>query len=221
MRKITSVSENQNSGHIDVWHGTNSEFEKFDLLKMGSGNGAHWNGIGFYFSDSKAEASLYGNKLMRCRIFLSNPFDLTKTKDTSCWGSGIVRALASIGLYDKTVVERLNQVEKKFDPSLVQISGDGKFKNVWIEYDDKEYVVRNKTAEELDPKNLKRIYVTKILNEVYKISIPQKISDVCSAREFTDALKKNGYDGVIAHNSTVPTGNEYVVFNPEEIEILD
>lgn len=224
MKKITRVNESAH-GRFEVWHGTDAEFTRFDSSKIGSGNRSAWNGIGFYFSDSKAEASLYGKILMRCEIYLANPYDMRAIKDTSCVGSGVARALASLGLYDRTIIARLNSVESKYERRLVQVSDSGgpggKFYNVWMEYDDKEYVTRNRTEAEIeDDKNIRSMYVNRILNDVYKITLPQRISDVCGAYEFTAALKRNGYDGVIAHNSTVPSGNEYVVFDPEAIRIL-
>lgn len=39
--------------------------------------------------------------------------------------------------------------------------------------------------------------------------------------DFTKIAKVNGYDGVIAHNSTVSHGNEYVVFDKENIKIIN
>jgi ADP-Ribosyltransferase in polyvalent proteins len=222
MRWNEFVNEsNHAGGSYVVWHGTDKTFDRFDSSQIGSGTGSAWNGIGFYFSDSEAEAGLYGDNLIKCRIRLANPFDMTKIRDTSCYGSGVARALASLDLYDKSVVERLNIVESKYDRSLVQVArGKGELSNVWMEYDGREYASYNRSKDELDDKNIKNIYVLKVLQEAYGITLPQKISDVCGAGRFTAALKRHGYDGVVADNSTVPSGHEYVVFDPDAIEII-
>ena len=37
---------------INVWHGSDRNFDKFDIEKVGSGDGKSLGGWGIYFSDS-------------------------------------------------------------------------------------------------------------------------------------------------------------------------
>jgi hypothetical protein len=57
-----------NENVYKVFHGTNDSFDSFDYDKIGTNTEGAWNGVGFYFSDNKAEASLYGNKIMNVEI---------------------------------------------------------------------------------------------------------------------------------------------------------
>lgn len=218
---------------FDVYHGTNSDkFDSFKYSKIGTGTNSFWNGVGFYFSDNKAEASLYGNNLIKAKITLNNPIDLTQIHDTSVQGSGIVRLFAGIKGFDSIQYEGhtyeelnniLNQVENEFDFNKIQFS-DGNnesFKHVWYVDGDNEYVLRNRTASEYQNKNfLKASMIHTILYEKYGIGgLPIRISEAVSPHVFTEIAKNNGYDGVIAPNSTVASGNEYVVFDKNNIKI--
>jgi hypothetical protein len=48
---------------VRAWHGTPHEFERFDLSKIGTGEGAQAYGHGLYFSETEAVARQYRNKL--------------------------------------------------------------------------------------------------------------------------------------------------------------
>jgi len=47
---------------IEVFHGTDRPFERFDESKVGSGDGKDKGGWGIYFSNSKEVAGLYSTK---------------------------------------------------------------------------------------------------------------------------------------------------------------
>ncbi len=216
-----------------VYHGTNNKFDIFDLSKIGSNTEASWNGAGIYFSDTKSEASLYGEFLVEAIITLNNPIDLTKIEDSIIQGSGIVKLFASInGLKDLYFGEYkyselsniLDELENTFDfKNMYFTEGSNKsFQHVWYETPEKEYVLRNRTSHEIGNKNhLKEMILSNILYEKYKISrLPIRINEATSPHNFTKIAKEEGYDGVIAHNSTVFNGNEYVVFDAKNIEII-
>jgi len=63
--------------------------------------------------------------------------------------------------------------------------------------------------------------ISTILYEKYDISgLPIRISELMNPYSFTKIAKENGYDGVITPNSTATSGNEYVVFNKNNIRII-
>jgi hypothetical protein len=217
-----------------VFHGTNNDFDYFEYDKIGTNTEQAWNGVGFYFSDNKTEASLYGNKLINAEIILNNPIDLTSIDDTSVQGSGLINLFSKIKGFEnikhngKPILEiskLINYLEHNFDFNNISFS-DGTnehFKHVWYDYDDKEYVIRNRTQNEINNKNwLKSMIISKILHDKYDISrLPIRISELMNPFSFTKIAKKNGYDGVIALNSTTISGNEYVVFDKKNIKILN
>lgn len=56
-----------------VYHGTNAEFNAFDLGKAGSNNDTGMWGTGFYFSPSQKMSRGYGIRLKALYISLKNP----------------------------------------------------------------------------------------------------------------------------------------------------
>jgi len=235
----TTIREYLNEQHVinesiyQVFHGTNDDFDNFDYDKIGTNTEAAWNGGGFYFSDNKTEASLYGNKIINAEIKLNNPIDLTTIDDTSVQGSGLIKFFSKIKGFEnikhdgKTIFEISNiidDLENSFDFNNISFS-DGtneNFKHVWYEYDGKEYVLRNKTQNEINNKYwLKSMIISRILYDKYDISgLPIRVSELMNSYSFTKIAKEKGYDGVIAPNSTTTTGNEYVVFDEKNIKIL-
>src|ERR1035437_2558913 len=216
-----------------LYHGTNADFDDFDSDLITSNTEGAWNGAGFYFTDSKQEASWYGNNIIQAQITLHNPLDLTKIKDTSINGSGIVKLFANTkGLGDikfqgKTYVELnniLNKLEFSFDYKNISYSEGTKdwFQHVWYNNGNNEYVLRNKTKHEIDSKeHLKNQIIHTILSEKYNvIGLPIRISEAINPFSFSHVLKQNGYDGVIAENSNFAVGFEYVVFDKKNIKIL-
>ena len=235
----TTIREYLNEQHYinenvyNVYHGTNHDFDSFDYDKIGTNTEAAWNGVGFYFSDNKTEASLYGNKIMNAEIELKNPIDLTFIDDTSVQGSGLVRFFSKIKGFEnvkydgKTIIEiskLIEDLENNFDYKNISFS-DGtneQFKHVWYDYEGKEYVLRNKTQNEINNKDwLKSMIISRILYDKYDIGgLPIRVSELMNPYSFTKIAKENGYDGVIAPNSTATSGNEYVVFDKNNIRML-
>jgi hypothetical protein len=216
-----------------VFHGTDHKFNIFDYDKIGSNTEAAWNGFGFYFSDNKTEASLYGNNIINVEIKLKNPINLTNIEDSSVQGSGLLKFFSKIKGFEnvkhdgKTILEiskLIGDLENNFDFNNISFS-DGTnehFKHVWYDYDGKEYVLRNKTQNEINNKDwLKSMIISKILYEKYDISgLPIRVSELMNPYNFTKIAKENGYDGVIAANSMFTKGNEYVVFDKNNIRII-
>ena len=57
--KYLKLYENYINESIDVYHGSTTNFKKFDLSKIGSGDGKSLGGWGIYFTDKKSVADGY------------------------------------------------------------------------------------------------------------------------------------------------------------------
>lgn len=235
----TSIKEYLNYKYIideniyNVYHGTNDEFDIFDYDKIGTNTEAAWSGAGFYFTDNKTEASLYGNKIINAEIKLNNPIDLTVIDDTSVQGSGLIKFFSKIKGFEnvkhdgRTISEiskLIDDLENNFDYNNISYC-DGTnehFKHVLYEYGGKEYVLRNKTQNEINNKDwLKSMIISRILYEKYDISgLPIRVNQLMNPYSFTKIAKEYGYDGVIAPNPTTTSGHEYVVFHKNNIKII-
>lgn len=84
---------------IEIYHGTNNEFEIFDASMLGTGQAADEAKYGFFLTTNKNEASLYGKNVKSFTAKLENPL-IYKTNPnvkpieewSSQWGSLISKA---------------------------------------------------------------------------------------------------------------------------------
>lgn len=232
VRKYLNENHYITENTYNVFHGTNEDFDNFAYDKIGTNTESAWNGAGFYFSDNKNEASLYGNKIINAEIRLNNPINLTTINDTSVPGSGFIKFISKIKGFEnikydgKNILELskiIDNLEDNFDYNNINFSeGTNKhFKHVWYDYGGKEYVIRNRTQNEINNRDwLKSMIISRILYDTYDISgLPIRVSELMNPYSFTKIAKENGYDGVIISNSTVISGNEYVVFDRNNIKI--
>jgi hypothetical protein len=217
-----------------LYHGTNNSFDKFDLSHAGENTGSSWHGLGIYFTDNKSEASWYGDKIVTANVTINNPLDLTKIKDSSVDGSGLLRLLNSIPGFGNIkfqnyniseLVNILNKTERGFDYKNISFSegNNGNFKHVWYQdTDGKEYVIRNRTKTEYENKeHLKDMIIRNIFHEKYNISnLPIRISEIINPSIVTKLAKQAGYDAIIAPNSNFHSGNEYVIFDNSQVHML-
>ncbi len=212
--------------------------ENKDLISVyrgegGGGEGGSWNGEGIYFSDNKFEAALYGH-VKSYIIKITNPFRLNDIVDSSVQGSGLVRLFAETdglkneqfhGLTFKQINEIILKLENEIDINNIEIYDGSKdaFKNISYNYKGKNYNIYNRTKAEYDNlEYIKSIFISYILSEQYNIEgLPIRIKDAINPSNFSAILKRNGYDGIIADNSTVPTGYEYVVFDKSQIKEIN
>lgn len=59
-----------------LFHGTNADFDKFDISKIGSSSDPGIRGRGFYFTPNKKTAESYGDMIKEVDVSLDNPLDL-------------------------------------------------------------------------------------------------------------------------------------------------
>lgn len=230
LKKI--IKENINGKYI-VYHGTNADFDEFDESKIGTNTKNSWNGYGFYFSDNINEAKLHGDNILKCEIELYNPIDLTRNEDSSVNGSGLIRLLGDLKGFSKVEIPKVKRTIGELDSIIRELEYN--FNPSRIEYNEKNntlfynltnndfLTIHSVTPNEYEqPEYIRAIIIRHILNDVYKIdNMPIRIKDFMSPYTFTLIAKENGYDGVINNNSTAFSGYEYVVFDSDQIKILE
>lgn len=76
-KKYKTAEEFVKAQGAPVYHGTNAQFDNFDLSKIGNRDSG-WFGKGFYFTNSKGEASTYGKNIKEAYLNIKKPFDFSK-----------------------------------------------------------------------------------------------------------------------------------------------
>jgi hypothetical protein len=74
---------NGNIQFMTAWHGSPHKFDKFDISKIGTGEGAQAYGAGLYFTDKESVAEYYRNSLtsgLRAKPFLGGAVPSTANK---------------------------------------------------------------------------------------------------------------------------------------------
>ena len=98
IRKI--INETFLSEGIDVFHGTDRDFDEFDLNRIGSGDGKSLGGWGIYFSDSEDVSKRYFTKNGFVKEFVIKSgeyFDLDESLD-EWFGEKIKNKLGTLGI---------------------------------------------------------------------------------------------------------------------------
>lgn len=70
------LNENMNINNLILYHGTNNDFNNFDLKFFNSGSGdGGWLGYGIYLTNDYEYAESYGD-VLECKVTLNNPYIL-------------------------------------------------------------------------------------------------------------------------------------------------
>jgi hypothetical protein len=250
--KLTNLNENfwkwfgnskaSNNGEpIILYHGTNENFNSFDIDKIGygSGNYGHY-GYGFYFSDDIREAQHYGSNVIKAYLKISNPFTGTDDEILKLKRNGVQNIDDQvINLIDfDSLLNEVNRIDK-IGGILLEMVRDYGLEEAWNKFNQAGYkysheynalsniadeytsIAKNKPYEIPDYvfQELKNFGV-KMRNLKYEMGFKYSqslhwITDLGNrSEEVTDVIKKLGYDGVIY-------GSEYIVFYPNQIKSIN
>ena len=185
-----------------VFHGTEEDFTAFDEEMIGENTDTGFYGRGFYFATTREEAQGYGENVMDVFLSLKNPLDLNRVyAESNKWdgatADGAVRwwyGLASIFPED-AISETV----------YANIDGDE-----WTIADLKNRIDELAVTSE-----------TPFADATAEFGIDEGFfdmmgeEDVNLPEELTDALKANGYDGVINAGAE---NNEMVALYPSQIK---
>lgn len=179
---------------IIAYHGTpNGGFNKFEYDKRGKGadqNGYGDWGNGFYFTTSKKTAISYAEGLTE-------------------WGIGNKPYVYTVNLKinNPFSFKKLYQFDKALWEKIRQNNNSGKKEGEILNISDEQYnellVKINTTDEELE----------------FMRDLESHLSDNWGDFDIAGKLKEKGYDSIIA-NEDSKHGNEIVVFDSEQIQIL-
>lgn len=99
-----SKARDENGNLLEVYHGTNQDFTKFDISYLGSSSGdLGFLGDGFYLATHKGEARYYGSKIMNGYVNIRNPYNIKELSKYN--GKTFEGEDSSSGLHIKNLVE--------------------------------------------------------------------------------------------------------------------
>ena len=202
--KQTEVVESGND--LILSHGTRHDFDKFQLEKIGTGEGAQAFGYGLYFTDGSKIAEGYAKKLSEDNTGLVYSVKIKNGKlaNWAEWRRPLDESIES-SFYDKLTKEEKAQYQDYVDDQF----NSGKDKNYTGSFGDlelsKEGFLEYPTFEK--PSASGNLY--------------QDLKAAFGQEKATEIFKRAGIDG-IKYESQGGYGNEnnYVVFNPESIEVI-
>jgi len=224
-----------------LYHGTNSTFDKFDINKVGytTGNYGHY-GYGFYFSTDTIEAKTYGDNIIKCYLSIQKPFTATKDQIVLLKKSGMDN-IDDLIIKNIDIDSLLNQIKNIDKPAyeLGMLIKEFGYTEGWEKYFEKYHVKSSKfdlndisdvlNFTTLNPNSngvpdyifeyLKKIGVdldSLKMNQDFEIEQSLHwITDLGNrSKEFTEIIKKLGFDGIIY-------GTEYVVLHPNQIKSIN
>ena len=204
VEKQTEVVESGND--LILSHGTRHDFDKFQLEKIGTGEGAQAFGYGLYFTDGSKIAEGYAKKLSEDNTGLVYSVKIKNGKlaNWAEWRRPLDENIES-SFYNKLTKEEKAQYQNYVDNQF----NSGKDKNYTGSFGDlelsKEGFLEYPTFEK--PSASGNLY--------------QDLKAAFGQEKATEIFKRAGIDG-IKYESQGGYGNEnnYVVFNPESIEII-
>jgi hypothetical protein len=223
-----------------VYHGTVSDNIKVfdpDKISSNSGNAGHY-GYGFYFSEDISEAKTYGSNILKVYLKITTPFRGTNEElrilkqegfgnieDEEIKSIDFTSLKTEISKIDKKYAEFLGLLKKNKSSSTAFKQFRDKYGDIDIDlndiYDVYQYTELN------DPDGVPE-HIFELLRDIgIDVDNIKTISDFPheqslhwvtdlgnSAKDFTNLIKKLGYDGVIY-------GSEYVVFEPTQIKSVE
>lgn len=143
----TTTKEDINN--INWYHGTNNDFDKFDLNFFGETDSG-WYGYGVYLHTSKETAKAYGKILLIVKLNLKNPLILpSENSDEYLYNliEKIKPNTLSNDMKGKSIINIINHIGKKdFSDLLLDNGYDGLIA---------EYVNKHKEAVIFDPSKIK------------------------------------------------------------------
>lgn len=203
-----SQIRNRDGFLLALYHGTNQDFNIFDIKKLGNNMKSAGNyGDGFYFTQNKDSAIWYsgGNgNLKEVYLNIKNPFSYLELYNYN--GEE----------YYTDYLKIAKLVEMNPEWGNIPISY-GK-KQTWgnIETDIKELLHQNKSDAEID----------NIMYDKYG-DLPENLNEVIhsyaknnGAKTLRERLVELGFDGIII-SDTAETSNEIIAFYPNQIKSVD
>jgi hypothetical protein len=210
---ITEVKEQEvviDGNDLILKHGTPHDFDKFQLEKIGTGEGAQAFGYGLYFTDGSKIAEGYARKLSEDKTGLVYEVRIKNgaTKNWSEWRDTLDQDVED-KLYNSLTKEEKAEYQKHLDKAFYPDSP-----NYDMNYE-KDYTG---SFDELkrDKYGLETYEKPSAVGNIYS-----DLKDAFGQEKATEIFKRAGIDG-IKYKSRRGFGDNYnyVVFDPNSIEII-
>ena len=239
LEKNVSKIVDENGEPMVVFHGTNEEFNEFDVSKTGwnTGNYGH-HGYGAYFSYDKREAAGYGKTIFECFAKAIKPFTQTEQNFMLLRQNGIdwLPDIENVGIDFESVYTQM-LAKDAVAAYLMKCINQAGFEKGWELFFEK-YTTSESPLDLNDITDLMEYVnnrngvpdyiesVIKSLNLDYsKVKFIKGYSNSLSlvynvthlgerSKEFTETIKQLGFDAVEA-------GSELVLFKPTQIKLAN
>lgn len=205
---------------LAVEHRTNKVFTEFDIAHLGENSMDMGNyGSGFYFGTANRVPSYYGENSMMVYLRISNPYTVESNmpSDTDIYSFLVAKM-------NEPELRKLIITENGKSISVGEVIDN--IKAVDAALSAGNYDAQMATNEELlsyHPKSRRSVFrewkICERIGFIIPASIPYVVKEMIGSEEFSAALKRQGYDGVIAEDAR--EGNpyrEYVAFEPNQVK---
>lgn len=205
---------------LAVEHRTNKVFTEFDIAHLGENSMDMGNyGSGFYFGTANRVPSYYGENSMMVYLRISNPYTVERNMPSD---TDIYSYLAA--KMNEPELRKLIMTENGKSISVGEVIDN--IKAVDAALSAGNYDAQMATNEELlsyYPRSRRSVFrewkICERIGFIIPASIPYVVKEMIGSEEFSAALKRQGYDGVIAEDAR--EGNsyrEYVAFEPNQVK---
>lgn len=213
-----------------VWHGSKSDFDKFDKNYIGQTDDGYY-GRGFYFSPNEEDASGYG-KAKPYHLWIKNPFvlpshadlgheSLYDLRDKLAALKGVKVARSNRQLPKGYTVQEDEKDNRYYNPNSPPSKNNPKIWKIYSVYPQPElygtegevYGPEAPTPQQAIIKFNDERAETQ-MNGGWAFGLLKELID---RNKFVDILQTNGYDGIFVQNPESGEVKEYVAFEPEQI----
>jgi hypothetical protein len=223
-------------GKITAYHASPHDFDKFDLSKIGTGEGAQAYGHGLYFAENEGTAEFYKQKLLGLRDNTAMATSLAdKDKD-------LYRRVADAAAQNYTKVTNneigdllahiagggeLPGVGDDLTKKIKQFVSPGRMYQVSINADPEHFLDWDKPLKDQSDRTktaLAKVFGVSPKEFDTSLSHPQDLMATLGDQEHTQKLREAGIPGIKYLDQGSRTGGEgtrnYVVFDDKLIDIM-
>lgn len=197
-----SVVLDENGDPQVMYHGSAKEFDEFSPSAIGveKSKMTLWSGPGFYFTDSKKVAGIYGKRggvIMEFFLRLENPLVVDETGNAEKYADHVTQKEAVAVMLEG---DNTQWLDSTICGELVRMTGKSR-----------------QTFKAMSRKERVEAYVKELKTDVVKLKCVSSAFGAKSQKKMMDAIcKHTGRDGVI--HKIAPGVTEWVVYDPKAIK---
>jgi hypothetical protein len=231
IEQATSIALSAGPGSIRAFHGSPHSFEKFDISKIGTGEGAQAYGHGLYFAENEAVARSYRDNVKDMAMVDANNRRMAEVAKE-------METLKKPGTYREFREPRGYQLAEEYDRLMEQKLAPGNMYEVNINAEPHQLLDWDKPLRE-HPQEVRNAFYQAGQTYVSPTQYASGALDHLTGSEAysqlskdlfdhpptaSEVLDKSGIPGIRYFDQASRTINEgtrnYVAFNPDTVEIL-